>query len=300
MRRAPAVLTLLLMLVATVTAQQPRTSPTPSATTALVAARVMTFDRNGDGRVATAELPERMQNVVVRADTSGDGALDREEVLALSGAPASRQGLQVPFGGYSFGDEVSTSSRTHIEDAVADLRLQGVARERALAVAQSFAESLDASAKAELFAEVGAVVSESQLKTFQAAVARQFGHAGFVVSVRTSSPDPSTRVVGGGSVRIVRAESLIEGFALPPDDTKRAQAALERFRARLRTTEADRAELLDRMRGLLDDEQRDNLRAALERRPLVKTGGPVSAAVLQRLKFIEGGPVSGGSVTIVR
>ena len=51
-----------------------------------------------------------------------------------------------------------------------------------------------------------------------------------------------------------------------------SQAALTRFKARLQPDEAQRAELLDQLRGILDDEERDDFRAALERRPVVALG----------------------------
>jgi hypothetical protein len=54
--------------------------------------------------------------------------------------------------------------------------------------------------------------------------------------------------------------------------TLTSQAALTRFRARSQPDEAQRAELLDQLRGILDDEERDNFRAALERRPVVALG----------------------------
>src|SRR5688572_12818856 len=49
-----------------------------------VLARVMSFDRDRDGKVATGELSERMQNLVGRGDRSGDGALDESEIRLLA------------------------------------------------------------------------------------------------------------------------------------------------------------------------------------------------------------------------
>ena len=51
--------------------------------------------------------------------------------------------------------------------------------------------------------------------------------------------------------------------------------AIHRFRAAQsdQMTESDRALLVERMKGILDDEQREDLRAALDRRPIVKQTG---------------------------
>ena len=38
------------------------------------------FDKNGDGKLEVAELPERMQKFVGKADTNGDGVLTVEEL----------------------------------------------------------------------------------------------------------------------------------------------------------------------------------------------------------------------------
>ena len=41
----------------------------------------MGFDKNGDGKVTKDEMPERMkERMLQRADTNGDGALDKKEV----------------------------------------------------------------------------------------------------------------------------------------------------------------------------------------------------------------------------
>jgi hypothetical protein len=66
----------------------------------------------------------------------------------------------------------------------------------------------------------------------------------------------------------------IEMFNLPTADHREAMAALGRFNAKLRLDEEDRSALLKQLRSVLTDEERDNFRAALERRPLVKAGFP--------------------------
>jgi Ca2+-binding EF-hand superfamily protein len=49
---------------------------------------LMTFDRNGDGKLDRSELPERMQGIFDRADTNKDGFLTPEEIKTLARAQA--------------------------------------------------------------------------------------------------------------------------------------------------------------------------------------------------------------------
>jgi collagen type III alpha len=46
--------------------------------------RIMSLDKNGDGKVGKDELPERMQRILSRADTDGDDAISEEEAKALA------------------------------------------------------------------------------------------------------------------------------------------------------------------------------------------------------------------------
>ena len=62
---------------------QPAPQPRGIATTDLVE-RVMSFDKDGDGKVTSSELPERMASVMAQGDTNHDGVLDREEIRALT------------------------------------------------------------------------------------------------------------------------------------------------------------------------------------------------------------------------
>src|SRR5262245_35306783 len=87
----------------------------PPMNPAIVIARLMTFDRDNDGRLVKSELPERMQNLLA-GDSSGDQALDRDEILAMArpapaapvAAAATVPGLRGGGGGgYTFGDQVS-------------------------------------------------------------------------------------------------------------------------------------------------------------------------------------------------
>jgi Ca2+-binding EF-hand superfamily protein len=49
---------------------------------------LMAFDRNGDGSLVRAEVPERFQGLFDRADANKDGALSREELKQSAGTTA--------------------------------------------------------------------------------------------------------------------------------------------------------------------------------------------------------------------
>jgi hypothetical protein len=79
-------------------------------------ARLMENDKNKDGKLSKEELPERMQRVLERADTSGDGALDKAELDAMAkrftagrggqgGPGGERPGGGRPGGGPDGGDD---------------------------------------------------------------------------------------------------------------------------------------------------------------------------------------------------
>ena len=63
--------------------QGPGPGPDAAGTRALVA-QLMTFDKNGDGKLAREELPERMQVLMERADANKDGFVDRAELTVFA------------------------------------------------------------------------------------------------------------------------------------------------------------------------------------------------------------------------
>jgi Ca2+-binding EF-hand superfamily protein len=69
----------------------------PQAEATATVKTLMEFDLNGDGALTKDELPERMQNVIVRADSDGNGVATRDELMAMTlkeaaPAPASAGG----------------------------------------------------------------------------------------------------------------------------------------------------------------------------------------------------------------
>ena len=246
----------------------------------IVVARLMTFDADNDGRLVTSELPERMQSILA-ADASSDHALDRDEIRALAkpAGPAlmatTAPGFGGGGGGYTFGDQVSLSTRAHVEGALDDLRLTPSAHQQALAIVRPFMARLETDATTVLLNELEDLMSAEQLGSFRVMLSKRLlenriatvrqPNGAKVTVFRVFGPDPVT---------------MINSFALPPDQTKAAVAAFERFKARIRPADADRAALLAELKDVLNDEERDNFGAALSRRPLVKAGGGVIGGVV--------------------
>ena len=293
MRRVPLVLVMLLALTAiaaiphassaqtTVTLFGPAVSPVVNPD--IVIARLMTFDRDNDGRLVKSELPERMQNLLA-ADSSGDQALDREEIRAMARpAPPAvmREGAAtVPGlrggggGGYTFGDQISLSTRSHVEGALEDLRLSPSAHQQALAIVRPFMDALEADAEAVLLKELQDVINTPQLSIFKSMIDRQLS-SGSGVPVMVRPDGTKVTVFGFGPDPTM----IINSFRLAPDRNKRALDALDGFKARIRPGEADRAVLINALKNVLSDEERENFDAALQRRPLVKAGGVMAGVV---------------------
>jgi hypothetical protein len=231
-----------------------------------VVTRLMSFDRDQDGKLSPSELPERMQPLITRGDADFDGALDASEVRTIAlapTAPVTARGFHS--GGYGFADEVGfSSSRSHIDGALDDLGLPQNTRQEAGAIVSAFMDALEADASANLMKDLARVLNSAQLVEFRNALDNQDENRRFFA---TRQPGGVMRLVVQG-----RLEVQIEQFGLKPDDKRSALAAVDQFKARLRMNDADRAALLAPMKDLLTGEQREDLQAALARRPLVKNG----------------------------
>jgi hypothetical protein len=280
MRHIP--ITLALLLFATIASAQTATPFNPShpdflarttvvpGNAEIIVARLMTFDRNNDGLVAKDELPDRMQSLVA-GDVAYDGALDRSEILALVAVPkrvtAIAGGVPRP-GGYTFGDQFELSSRSHMLDALDDLRLPASTREHALAVVQPFIESFEAQAIAALLKDLEGLLAEDQLAKLRLAVDRQLA-----MRPTTVSQSNGTNVRQFLAARPDLASGMIAQFHLPRWQNALALDALRGLKARLRPGDAERAALIEHLQGILSDEERENYGAALARRPMIKAGG---------------------------
>jgi Ca2+-binding EF-hand superfamily protein len=62
---------------------RPRDGERPANNSEMLS-RVMSFDKNEDGKLTKDELPERMQGLLERGDANADGALDKDELAKIT------------------------------------------------------------------------------------------------------------------------------------------------------------------------------------------------------------------------
>src|SRR5262249_17947133 len=156
----------------------------PGLTVDQIVERILSFDKNKDGKVTKDELPERLQDLIAKGDTNKDGALDRDEIKALA-AKLQRDGLPAGFGG--FGGVAGRGGRGGpggfgrggggppglgggfrpggIERALDDLKLTDKAREKAEAAVKAYQENvrkLTELARADLLLKMTEVLSADE------------------------------------------------------------------------------------------------------------------------------------------
>jgi hypothetical protein len=85
--------------------------------------RILSFDANGDDRIARNELPERMEGLVTRGDRNQDGFLTADEIVPLVDIQPTRP--RPPF---------TVRGPESLADVIADLKLPSATHNRALAV----------------------------------------------------------------------------------------------------------------------------------------------------------------------
>src|SRR5688572_4112129 len=186
----------------------------------IVVARVMSFDRDQDGKVSTEELSERMRTIVARGDTGGDGALDAAEIRAVAAPGARKVGSA---GNYSFGDLTGVPIRTRIANALVDLCLPAGVSEEATRIADAYASEVEDAALAKLRDVVAPMLTEAQLAEFEAS-AKSPGASGVFVTMSTQN----------GTVQqaaAVTAVSMMQlrRYQLSGEQQKAAMAAMAAF-----------------------------------------------------------------------
>jgi hypothetical protein len=273
------------------------TSRQPSAGFDAMVRRVMSFDANHDGRVTREELPERMQRTLfTRSDLSKGGGLtvvDVRRLAAFAPAPTQVRGLQV--GHYGFGDDNDLDTRLHIEGAIEDLRLASTTRDEALGIGRTFIDTVKAQAKSELLAAARPLLTAEQFADFKVAVdqpAPRVVMPNLVTMPRAVAPSPdpqqaeAMRAMVERMTMAARRGNLARAtakYALAPGRQRAMLSAIQKFEAHDRLTADDRSALLAQLQGILSDQDRDDLRAALERRPIVKRGGAVTNVAVNRV-----------------
>ena len=248
-------------------------SARPAALPDDVVARLMSFDRNNNGKIEKGELAERMYTVMDRGDANGDGCLDRSELLTLATAkPAQAAVRGFEHGSYMVGPNNEVSSRLHLEGALDDLRLEAARKEPALAIVTTFSKTLDAEAQAELLDAMKAILSPEQLTTVTTALEQE----------RDTSMQRVVRITGDQQGKttteqlmfmLATVERRVATFRLAPEANGPAMAAIRQYRSRLRPNEAERVELGQQLTSVLTKEESENFLAAIARQPVVAAGG---------------------------
>jgi hypothetical protein len=152
-----------------------------------VVERIMSFDKNKDGKVTKDELPERMHYLF---EHSKGGALDKDEIrklaIKLGAAAPAKFGERYMVGPAPAGFVPPPSERLVfeklgivrdplgrdvVEGIVKDLNLSGKKKEQAMAAATAHKENvrkLMEQARADVLAKMKAILSPEEFKEFQA------------------------------------------------------------------------------------------------------------------------------------
>jgi hypothetical protein len=266
--------------------------PTAGATPDAVVARLMSFDTNHDGRLSVAELPERMRGVFTRANMTADEALDPADLLRLAQRPpvaVAAPGLEV--GRYGFGESSGFDTRMRINAAIEDLRLASATRAKALDIGRRFVDASSATARADLRAAVAATMTPRQAARFNAELNRPSGTPLLDRVVAEGSETLKATVARSQALsRQAALVRLVDQFNLRSDKRGRMMAALEAFKPQDRLSSAERTRLVEQLQGVLTVQQRNDFRAAIERRPIVKQED-VTVAGLSGVGFGSGAVV---------
>ncbi|MCI0457505.1 MAG: EF-hand domain-containing protein [Gemmataceae bacterium] len=147
--------------------------------------RILTFDKDKDGKITADELPERMQHLIAMGDTNKDGVLNRDEVsklattldalagIGLGGGPGFKgKGKGKGFDGIFAGPESSA------QRALDDLNLSEPMRKKAAGVIRAHEEKvrkLQDQAREELLGQMKEILSEGDFSSFKTALERQPG-----------------------------------------------------------------------------------------------------------------------------
>jgi EF hand len=145
--------------------------------------RILSFDKNNDGKITLDELPERMQHLIALGDTNKDGALDKEEIRKLAVTLESLVGLANPGGRGGFlaalGDRPPRPAGgprgREIQRTLDELELKGKTRDRAELLLRAHEDKLrtfEQANRAELVSQMKDVLNEKDYQAFKSALER--------------------------------------------------------------------------------------------------------------------------------
>jgi hypothetical protein len=168
----------------------------PGLTVDQIVERIMSFDKNKDGKITKDELPERMQGLIAKGDTNKDGALDKEEIKKLAidlardgnfrqfdyrgggrGPGEFGRGGRGGFGG-GFPPAGPPIPGANFQRAVDELKLDGTKKEKADAAVKALQDNVkkvSALARADLLLKMKDILSEDELGKFKNALDRPPG-----------------------------------------------------------------------------------------------------------------------------
>ena len=153
--------------------------------------RILSFDKNEDGKITADELPERMQHLVAMGDINKDGALDRSEITKLATtleaftAFAGGPGGPPPgaFGKGKGGPKGAPKGPAgDARKALDDMDLPAATRDKAdrvLRASQEMHKRFDEVARAEIMLEMKNILKEEDYRMLKETLDRPPGPPGF-------------------------------------------------------------------------------------------------------------------------
>jgi hypothetical protein len=169
--------------------------PSRGATADQIVERIMSFDKNKDGKVTADELPERMQHLIALGDTNKDGALDKDEVRKLATTLESFVELtgaagRGPGGGFKGGGPrggppkggAFKGAAAEVQRTLDDLKVNESTRDkanRALRAHQDKVRRFEELSRAELMLQMKDILTEEDYRTLKSALDRPAGPPAF-------------------------------------------------------------------------------------------------------------------------
>lgn len=184
------------------------------ATADQIVERIMSFDKNGDGKITIDELPERMQHLIALGDLNKDGALDKAEIQKLATTLESFAGLTGGGNGPGFGQKGggpkgdgfkgAKGPAGEVLRALDDLDLRGKTKDKAQSIATAHQEKLrrfEELTRAEVIMQLKEVLNDQDYRSFKDTLDRgpfqkgfDKGGKGFGGGAPKAQPDLSRRI----------------------------------------------------------------------------------------------------------